>query len=79
MKDAKRNIQVSCCFEPDHVETKENPCLLAWRAGVTNYFLSTKEATYKGQIHGEKGKMCRNPIKIGALEDLMLAVSSFSI
>ena len=65
VKDAKRNIQVSCCFEPDHVKTKENPCLLAWRAGVTNYFLSTKKATYKGQTHGEKVKCVGILLKSG--------------
>lgn len=35
VKDAKWNIQVSWCFEPDHVKTKENLCSLALRTGVT--------------------------------------------
>lgn len=48
VKDAKRNIQVSCCFEPDHVKTEENPCLLALRTGVNTLLFKHKGSNLQG-------------------------------
>lgn len=80
--DSERRQTKHSCFLLFWARSCENQrkSMFAGFENRSNYFFKHKGSNLQGAPDSRwESKMCGNPIKIGALGDLLLAVSSFSI